>query len=394
MILESLWIAAGLALAATGLYNHRKLLKALAPRPLPPRLESYPSVTVIRPIKDLDPEADENTRFALRHGYPGRVQTIFVFDDDSDPTYPIVKRVIEEHDEDRDPGSVEILFCGEPKGRTGKLNAMECGLARAQGDLVAFVDSDVRWDREALRVAVECIAADPKAGSASSPVVVSPAPRTLWDACSALLLNGLYGSAARQVTMQQGGELSFILGQLMVFRREALHAIGNLSDIAGNFVDDIQIGLQVSRAGFKNVVSPQSIEVIWFGYGWNDFVQNFVRWMTFSRGFDDWSFPRPIAWRASVFFAGFIGGVAFAANAHWLASATWFLAAAVSSASLVLLHERMGGAKLRGRYWFSPVLLLLVIPFIFARVYTQRSVTWRGRTYRLDGTGRLADRAR
>jgi hypothetical protein len=54
----------------------------------------------------------------------------------------------------------------------------------------------------------------------------------------------------------------------------------------------------------------------------------------------------------------------------------------------------MGGAKLRVRYWLSPAVLLLIIPFVFARVYTQRSVSWRGRTYQLDGTGRLADRKR
>jgi hypothetical protein len=66
----------------------------------------------------------------------------------------------------------------------------------------------------------------------------------------------------------------------------------------------------------------------------------------------------------------------------------------VVTASLVLLHEQMGGAKLRVRHWPAPAVLLLIIPFIFARVYTQRSVSWRGRSYRLDGSGRLADRGR
>ena len=241
---------------------------------------------------------------------------------------------------------------------------------------------------------VETLAEDPKAGSASAPVVVTPPPLNITDACSALLLNGLYGTAARQATVEQGGELTFILGQLMVFRREALHAINNLEDIAGNFVDDIQIGHQVSNAGFRNLVTSHPIDIIWMGSTWGDFIQNFRRWMTFSRGFDDWSFPRPIAWRASVFFIGFIGAITLAANGHTFASIPWWGAAAVVTASLVLLHEQMGGAKLRLRHWISPAVLLLIIPFVFARVYTQRSVTWRGRTYQLDGTGRLADRKR
>jgi ceramide glucosyltransferase len=223
---------------------------------------------------------------------------------------------------------------------------------------------------------------------------VTPAPLNITDACSALLLNGLYGTGAREATLKQGGELTFILGQLMVFRREALHAIRNLEDIAGNFVDDIQIGHQVSNAGFRNLVTSHPIEIIWLGSSWIDFIQNFRRWMTFSRGFDDWSFPRPIAWRTSVFFGGFIGAVALAAGGHALAAIPWWIAAAVVTASLVLLHEQMGGAKLRPRHWLAPAVLLLIIPFVFARVYTQRSVSWRGRSYRLDGSGRLADRSR
>ncbi|MBW2667786.1 MAG: glycosyltransferase [Deltaproteobacteria bacterium] len=394
MLLDWLWAAAGIVLATLGVFNHRHLRAALAPRPAPPRLETYPSISVIRPVKGLDPEADENTRAALRHGYPGPVQTLFVFDDESDPALPIIQQVIAESDPERDPGSCEILFCGEPQGRTGKLNAMVHGLARARGEVVAFVDSDVRWDRDALRIAVETLAADPKAGSASAPVVVTPAPVNLTDACLALLLNGLYGTGARAATMEQDGELTFILGQLMVFRREALHAINNLEDIAGNFVDDIQIGHQVSNAGFRNLVTSHPIGIIWLGSDWKEFIENFRRWMTFSRGFDDWSFPRPIAWRTSVFFGGFIGAVSLAATGHGLAAIPWWIAAAVVTGSLVLLHEQMGGAKLRPRHWISPAVLLLIIPFIFARVYTQRSVSWRGRSYRLDGSGRLADRKR
>jgi len=394
MLFDWIFAAAGLVLATVGVFHHRRLSLALAPRPLPPRLDDYPSITVIRPVKELDPEADENTRAALRHGYPGPVQTIFVFDDDTDPALPVIRAAIEADDPERDPGSCEILFCGEPEGRTGKLNAMVHGLARATGEVVAFVDSDVRWNRDALRIAVETLAADPKAGSASAPVVVTPPPQNITDACSALLLNGLYGTAARQATMEQGGELTFILGQLMVFRREALHAISNLEDTAGNLVDDIQIGHQVSNAGFRNLVTSHPIDIIWLGSTWTDFIQNFRRWMTFSRGFNDWSFQRPIAWRASVFFGGFIGAIALAASGHALASIPWWCAAAVVTASLVLLHEQMGGAKLRVRHWISPAVLLLIIPFVFARVYTQRSVSWRGRTYQLDGTGRLADRKR
>lgn len=380
----------GSLLVAAALLHHRRLAAALRPEMPPARLDRYPSLTIIRPIKGLDAEVEANLRAGLAHGYPGEVETLFVFDDREEPALPIVERVVAEHRARGGEDEIGVLFCGAPPaGRTGKLHAMIHGLARARGECIGFVDSDVRADEDALRVAVETLLSDPKNGSASAPAVVTPAPRNLADAASAILLNGLYGASARQVAAGQGGELPFILGQVMVLRREGLRAIGELEDIAGNFVDDIQIGAHLQTAGFRNRVTPHPVGIVWLGATPGEFLANFVRWMTFSRGFPDWSFKMPIAWRAGVFFAGLLGGAGLAASGLGWVSLPWFLAAAGVTASLVRLHAAVGGSPLRPRHWIAPAVVLLLAPFVFLRVYTQRSVVWRGRRYDLDRTGRL-----
>lgn len=393
-MLDWLASAAGVALVVAALRTHRTLRAALAPGERPERLRDYPSLSVIRPIKGLDPAIEENLRAALDHGYPGALETLFVFDDADEPALPLVKRVLAGQRATGGRAAAEIVLCGAPPpGRTGKLNAMIHGLRRARGDLVAFVDSDVRADRDALRVAVETLLSDPKAGSAAAPAVVTPPPRSLPDAASCVLLNGLYGPSSRLSAHEQG-ELPFIMGQLMVLRREALNAIGNLEDVAGNFVDDIQIGVHVRRAGFRNLLSAHAVEIIWFGFRWPEFVANFVRWMTFSRGFPDWrSFKLPIVWRVSTFFLGIAGGLALLLSGHALASLPWWGAAAVVTGSLAGLHAGMGGSPLRPRHWIAPAAVLLLAPLVFLRVYTQRRVEWRGRSYELDAAGRLARRA-
>jgi len=404
------WLVVGAVVAAASWRAHRALLDALRPAaPAPAPLDTYPSVSVIRPIKGWDPDIEENLRAGLDHGYPGAVETLFVFDDEDEPALAVVRRVVasrcgagNREADDRESGdrerggrdTLEVLFCGPPPpGRTGKLNAMVHGLRRARGDLVAFVDSDVRADRDALRVAVETLAADPKAGSASAPVVVSPEPHNLCDAGSAILLNALYGAEARRYARRHGGELPFILGQLMVLRREALRAIGDLEDVAGNFVDDIQIGAQVHRAGFRNRVTAHPVEIIWYGFGWREYVQNVVRWMTFSRGFPDLSFVAPIAVRASAFYVGLGAGAGLPVAGHGLASLPWWGAAGIVVWSLGRLHAAMGGAPLRPRHWAAPATVLLLVPFAFVRVFTQRRVRWRGREYALGPDGRLAERS-
>ena len=50
-------------------------------------------MTVIRPVRGLDVGAAENLRAALDTGYPGDVETLFVFDDADDPGYPIAREV-------------------------------------------------------------------------------------------------------------------------------------------------------------------------------------------------------------------------------------------------------------------------------------------------------------
>jgi hypothetical protein len=65
---------------------HRKLANAIAPRVQIRAVRiHHPSVTVIRPVRGKDVGAAENFKAALDTGYPGEVETIFVFDDENDP---------------------------------------------------------------------------------------------------------------------------------------------------------------------------------------------------------------------------------------------------------------------------------------------------------------------
>jgi ceramide glucosyltransferase len=392
-VIDFVAFASATALVALAWRVHRSLSRALDPQPPPSRLEHYPSVTVIRPIKGLDAEVEENLRAGLDHGYPGEVETLFVFDDAEEPVVPLVHQAVADYRAAGGRDRIEVLYCGAPPpGRTGKLNAMIHGLRRARGDLVAYVDSDVRADRDTLRVTVETLVGDPKAGSAAAPVVVTPRPRNPWDAASNLLLNGFYSPTSRLMARRHGGALPFIMGQFMVLRREALLAIGNLEDVAGNFVDDIQIGQHVERAGFRNRLTVHPVSVIWEGVGFAEFVQNFRRWMTFSRGFPWVPFKWSVAWRVSVFFAGVVGALGFAAAGHGAAALAWLAPAAAVNASIARLNQRIGGHPLAWRHVLAPSLVLLVIPWVFARVYTQKHVEWRGRVYDLDPRGRLRAR--
>lgn len=353
-------------------------------------LRRYPSVTVVRPVKGLDVGAVDNFRAALDTGYPGHVETIFVFDDPADPGFEAARAVVLEHAASGAPGTARILVAGEPPpGRTGKVNAMVAGAEAATGELVAFGDSDTRPDRDVLRVLVETLMSAPRGGAAFAQVVVSGPPRTAGDAGQAMLVNALYGpNVAYQAA--PAGDLPFIMGQLMVFRRKALDAIGGPAAADGHLVDDMHLGACVHRAGFRNLVSPHPLPIATDGLSAARFLRMMRRWLLFQRG----GLPRSFTW--PLWLKGVEVWSATALAAYALASGRPVAAIAPAAAvlvqvwSLLRLNRVFGGSPMPARFVLAPLLLFWVAPLVHLAAVLHPTVNWRGRVYAVDRDARLA----
>ena len=389
----------GLMLAAVGAVLllavwlfYRALRRTTAPRRGAGKLVRYPSVTVIRPIKGLDAGAEQNIRAAFDHGYPGQVEILFVLDDEGDPAVPVVRRVMRELREAGRPFDSRVVFCGQPPpGRTGKLNAMIVGLSLARGRLVAFADSDIRPDRRALSVLVETLLGRRDAGAAFAPVVAPLPTRTVGDAGYSLLLNGLYGAAAAAATRRKGGELPFIMGQFMVFRREAIEAIGGLEAADRQLVDDMYLGACLNANGWRNVVAAHQVPIIQQGLALRDFIGVYRRWITFSRtGLPGVAFKVTAALHGVLFWLGVAAALASAATGHWLAAALNAAVPLALAETINRLHESLGGAALPWRHRWVAAGLLLAAPAIYLSIFLRRKVDWRGRSYDLDASSRLS----
>ena len=393
MYLEGALIGFAVLLWAEVWWSHRQLRRALRPVRKRKKLADYPSVTVIRPIKGLDAGAADNIEAALEHGYPGAVETLFIFDDEREPALPLVTSAISQRERAGEAVGARVVFCGQPPaGRTGKLNAMIVGLRAAKNELIAFADSDVRPDRHALAALAETLMSEPDAGSSFSPVVVTPAPKTAGDAGYALMLNGLYGPAAAASAHKRGGELPFIMGQFMMLRREAVEAIGGLESAEGQLVDDMYLGARVTAAGYRNLVSPIVVPIVQEDLSVAGFASIFRRWLAFGRsGLPGWSFKLINALHGFVFWSGLVAcAMSLALGAWWAALATGMAPIAVS-ASLNRLHHLFGGGTIPARLRWACFGLLFSVPLVYLTIFGRQRVNWRGRSYSLNASSRLAD---
>ncbi|MGO9290879.1 MAG: hypothetical protein ACLQIJ_19285, partial [Polyangia bacterium] len=153
--MQYVMILLGLALLLATVWDHFRLRRALLEQhaavqgsgiaaAIAGRLDArpLPSITVVRPVKGLDVDAEQNLAAALDNDYPGEVETIFVLDDELDPAFATVRKAVAAHVAAGRFGKARIMLAGEPPATmTGKLHAMIAGLGQATGYLVAFADS-------------------------------------------------------------------------------------------------------------------------------------------------------------------------------------------------------------------------------------------------------------
>jgi ceramide glucosyltransferase len=371
--------------------GHRRLARALARRAAPvPEASSYPSATVIRPIRGLDVGARENLIALLSTEYPAPLEILFVLDARSDPAFPLLQEL--ERDFHGKGHPFRVLFSGAPPpGRTGKLNAMMLGVREAKGELIAFNDSDTRPQPQLLRKLVDALVADRGAGAVFAPIIASADESSSGDVGYGLLVNAWYGPSVA-LAAGSAGELPFIMGQFMVLRRQALDAIGGLACAEGQFVDDMYIGQCVARAGWRNRVVSHSLRVVTGGMGPLGFVRTFRRWILFSEGGLPAGFTRPNWVRGALAWATWLSiGLAFGLGVP-AAAIPAALALIALIASQVALERQMQGPGVALRHLWIPAILPIVAGLVALSTRIWRRADWRGRSYALAPGARLGER--
>jgi len=347
----------------------------------------YPSLTIIRPIRGVDVDAAGNIAALLASEYPAPLELLFVFDDERDPAVPLVRAALSQPL----PAGVtaRVLFAGAASpGETGKLHAMAVAIREAHGELVGFSDSDTRVDADLLRALVGELLARPDAGDVFASARADGVPSTAGDAGYSLLLDVWYGGPVAALAGPRG-ELPFIMGQLMIFRRAALTAIGGVECAAGQLVDDMYLGERVAAAGWRNVLVPRTLHVITGGMSLADFGRLMRRWVLFSRSGLPARLTRP-AYAHGV--AIWLAVIAVAAGA--LLHAWWSIAAGTAALVAVCIGDRAlfgatGRAPLPYRFAWVTLAIALAGPIVAASMWLDHRVDWRGREYALDASARL-----
>lgn len=141
----------------------------------------------------------------------------------------------------------------------GQARARNTGIALAKGQIIAFIDDDIRpearWLKEILSVY-----RDRGVAAVLGPVLLefdSPPPAWISTFHRALLAERDYGNAPLNPF------IGHLVGANMSFRREAAETIGPFQELLGpgraGYWDDSEFSARLQRAGFRQYYQPKAV---------------------------------------------------------------------------------------------------------------------------------------
>jgi ceramide glucosyltransferase len=366
------------SLSALGLASFLKLKRAL-PAQLPP-------VSILKPLKGVDPEIWDSFRSHCEQDYP-EFELIFGVSDKDDPAIEVVHKLQAEYSDRR----IQLIVCDKVLGANIKVSTLAQMLPTARHEILLVNDSDIRVPPDYLRRVVAPLVGNAGEGARATQPQVGLvtclyrgiAASTLGSHLEALGIATDFVPGVLSARVIEGGP-RFALGSTMVFRKADLATIGGFEAFVDYLADDYELGRRIAATGKRVELSDVTVDTFLPAYAFRDFLTHQLRWWRTIRdarrgGYVGLLFTFGLPWAIAIILAA--GGAAWA----------WALFAVTAFARLsVGLGTAI--AVLSDRQPLADILLLpvrdLLAPLLWAAGLVGNRIHWRGDEFELKN-GRL-----
>jgi ceramide glucosyltransferase len=340
-----------------------------------------PPVSILKPLKGVDPQIYECFRSHCDQDYPAEYEIIFGVSEANDPAVPIVQRLQQEFPHKR----IELVVCAERLGVNGKVSNLAQMVRSARYDCLLVNDSDIHVDPGYLRHVVAPLR-DPDVGMVTC-LYRGIATATFGSCLEALGISTDFAAGVLVARSMEAG-LRFGLGSTLVFRRGELQAIGGFESLLDYLADDYELGKRIRDLGRRVKLSETVVETFLPPHTLTQFFQHQLRW---ARAIRD---SRPGGYIGLLFTFG-LPWALLAAVTNFRETWSWGLLAAVlllRIAVAVVVGARVLGDRQVLSWLFMLPLRDVIAVAVWIASYGGNTINWRGDTFTLKN-GRLIQRS-
>jgi ceramide glucosyltransferase len=332
--------------------------------------EFTPPVSVLKPIRGLDPDAYENFATFCRQGYPD-YEIVFCLGDHEDPALPVIEKLAHDFPERR----IRVLFGSGRSASNDKVAKLVRLVEEAQHEILVISDSDVRVRPDYLRHVVAPLASA-NAGATTCFYVLAH-EKTFADHLQTVgMLSDFY--AGILVARELDG-VKFALGPSIATTRTRLAEFGGYAAIENRPADDLLVGRLIAEQGREVVLLPYRIETVVDYHSIGELFHKRLRWLVVMRHMRPWGhlgllLTQGLPWSLAALAIHPTAGVALG-----------FLGSYVVLRAAVMWA--IGGWGLRQRrswrnMWLIPVWDAVAF-LIWLVSFSRSSIRWRDAEYRI-----------
>ena len=248
---------------------------------------SFPGVSMLKPVKGLDEGMVEAFRSHCLQTYAGEYELIFGAGSVDDPAIAAVNRLIAEFPE----RPIRWMICTQRLGTNGKVSNLIQMLPHARHDFLLINDSDIRVTPNYLERVMRQFLAPGKqpVGMVTALYRGRIARWTLGAALEALGIATDFHAGVLMARLLEGG-IHFGLGSTLCMRREALAAAGGLEELVDHLGDDYEMGARISAAGYAIRLATEVVETSVPAYSLAGFWSHQLRWARTVRDSRRWGY--------------------------------------------------------------------------------------------------------